>query len=234
MYKKHDLPLTGQLVKITNIKFKGFKDNVFGADTILKLINKQYKNESLYAVAITWDWLSISGDDDGEKTEMYFLDQNNLIIHDTCFIGADELQYVEYVEIDHPECINEFSSNIAVFTLPEKGCKIRHVNGAAYNVKTEMPNIIVSSDSNADDIKIYNVNTEIDKFYKDFKGFDTSVKYKVRNKYNFDAVDQDAFIKNLFSMVDNMLGNMNRNDKQNFPKTEAEKRRAKLYIVGDE
>lgn len=173
MMYKGEYPYIGNIYKLEIVDLQGFKDNVFGAEKLLQLTEKQRSNNQLYGCMIEMDMGNYFGKDENEKhVEVYLLNENNLIIHDTAFLANEDLQYVRGEIIDHPECINDFAKNMYIDNI-KSGIKIRHINGIAYIANKTRNAIYVQHPTDEHDIRSFHLTNanHMDQFHDEYKGF---------------------------------------------------------------
>lgn len=116
MLRAGDLP-RGELCRLKISDLKGFKNNVFGADDILKRIQKLLEDDQCLINYVV---------EDGRQM-LYFLSEEGKIIHDTMFLCDEDLSYVKIEQIKQI-CINEYSKNIEICDL-KVGDKIVNIEG---------------------------------------------------------------------------------------------------------
>lgn len=103
MLMSGELP-RGELYRLRISDLDGFKDNVFGADSILKKIQKFIDDDRLIINLVNEDGCDM----------LYFLNEDGKIIHDTMFLCNDDLLYVTISGPLNQICINEYSKNIDI------------------------------------------------------------------------------------------------------------------------
>ena len=240
MYNQGDYPYAGDIVKIDIIDMTGFKNNVFGAATILQLTEKQRANGQLYGCMLTMDMRDYFGKYENERhVEIYLLDENNLIIHDTAFLSDEDLQYVRGEIIDPPDCINDFAKNIHVDQI-RNGMKIRHNNGIAYIADKTRTSICLQSQTDENDLRIFQlVNLRhMEQFHNEYHGFliddmeDISIHMVCRRntRNNSIASDPEAMTR-WFNAIKALVASGNERLRQMSRDTEAENRRSQFKVI---
>lgn len=199
MYNQGDYPYAGDIVKIDIIDMAGFKNNVFGADTILRLTEKQRTNGQLYGCMLTMDMRDYFDKYENERhVEIYLLDENNLIIHDTAFLSDEDLQYVRGEIIDRPECMNDLSKNIDINQI-RNGIKIRHNNGVAYITDKTCTSICLQNPTDENDLRIFQLanSQHMEQFHNEYHGFliddmeDVSIHMVRRRNTRNNSIESD-------------------------------------------
>lgn len=240
MFNHGDYPHIGDIVKIDIIDISGFKNDVFGANKLLQLTEKQRSNNQLYGCMITMDMWDYFGTDDNEnRTEIYLLDENNLIIHDTAFLSEEDLKYVRVELIDRPECINDFAKNIHVDQI-RKGLKIRHANGVAYIADKTRTSICLQSQTDENDLRIFQlVNLRhMEQFHNEYHGFliddmeDVSIHSVGRRNTRNNSIESDPEeMAKWFDAIKILAAAGNERLRQMSRETEAEKRRSQFKVI---
>ena len=172
MYFKNDYPYMGDIVKIELTDPQGFINNVFGADTLINLMQDGLNKGLLLGVMLIHEIMDYDTNEVVDQDEIYLLNEDNLIIHDTAFLAGDELAYIKYTSYDRPECANDFAKNISLHRIKSE-LKIRHVNGSVYSIQKNKDKLIVENINDNSDVKLFSLNNRqhMKRFYKEYKGF---------------------------------------------------------------
>lgn len=172
MYFKNDYPYMGDIVKIELTDPQGFINNVFGADTLINLMQDGLNKGLLLGVMLIHEIMDYDTNEVVEQTEIYLLNEDNLIIHDTAFLAGDELAYIKYTSYDRPECANDFAKNISLHQIKSK-LKIRHINGSVYSLQKNKDKLIVENVNDNSDLRLFSLNNRqhMKSFYKEYNGF---------------------------------------------------------------
>lgn len=241
MFNHGDYPHTGDIVKIDIIDMTGFKNDVFGANKLLQLTEKQRSNNQLYGCMLTMDMWDYFGTDDNENhAEIYLLDENNLIIHDTAFLSDEDLKYVQVELIDRPECINDFAKNMDISCV-KLNHLIRHNDGRVFKVsrRTECDIYVHNIDNESDSLTFDPEEcADVNFFCEYFPGFINNINEDLitftrgrRTRRKFTTESSPEEMAKWFDAIKILAAAGNERLRQMSRETEAEKRRSQFKII---